>query len=289
MPESTDAGAAGDRLGVDLRLSSDRPPVRPSPPHTEVTPAQPPEDTAQPATATQLAVDTQETRTVNIVESEPEPQPSTSAAAYGVFARLGPRPPVIQLEIDSSDEDLGKYSPASEEPEDEEDVPPPVAPKPILKPPSRTVVIRPEDGAPPPRKRLSYAPETRDDTGRVSPVRFAPPPGRKKLKARRLQRIAQMPQWERRHYDERGQFQPPPGSYTPPEITGLTPPTESREEWFTLDPDVPDTREPVMRPRPDDFDDEVEVVHDEAGRRIPVIKRLGPRLSKSQKRKQRKR
>jgi hypothetical protein len=156
------------------------------------------------------------------------------------------------------------------------------------------VVIRPEDDAPPRERRLSYALETRDDTGRVSPVRFAPPPGRKKLKSHRLQRLDQMPQWERRHYDERGQYQPPrgytpPGSYTPPEITGLTPPTESPEEWFTLDPDVPDTREPVHRPRPDDFDEEVEVVHDEEGRRIPVIERLGPRLSKSQKRKQRKR
>jgi hypothetical protein len=245
-------------------------------------------DTAQPAAdTTQPAVETQETRTVNIVE--PEPQPSTSAAAYGVFARLGPRPPVIQLEIDSSDEDLGKYSPASEEHENEEDVPP-IAPKPILKPPSRTVVIQPDDGAPPPGRRLSYAAETRDDSGRVSPVKFAPPPGRKKLKSYRMQRIANMPAWERRQYDEKGRFQPPrgytpPGSYKPPEITSLTPPTKSREEWFTLDPDVPDTREPVMRPRPDDFDDEVEVVHDEGGRRIPVIERLGPCLTKSQKRK----
>jgi hypothetical protein len=40
-----------------------------------------------------------------------------------------------------------------------------------------------------------------------------------------------------------------------------------------------------MRPRPDDFDDEVEVVHDEVGQCIPVIERLGPRLTKSQKRK----
>ncbi len=90
-----------------------------------------------------------------------------------------------------------------------------------------------------------------------------------------------MPQWERRHYDERGQFQPPrgytpPGSYTPPEITGLTPSTESPEEWFTLNPDVPDTREPVMRPRPDDFDDEVEVVHDEEGRRIRLSSASDP-------------
>ncbi len=115
LPESTEVGAAGDHLGVGLRLVSDRPQVRPSPSHTEVAPAQPPEDTAQPATTAQPTVETQETRTVNIVEPEPEPEPSTSAAAYGIFARLGPRPPVIQLEIDSSDEDLGKYSPASEE------------------------------------------------------------------------------------------------------------------------------------------------------------------------------
>jgi hypothetical protein len=307
LPELTEVGAAGDRQGSSLRPGSDRPPVGPSPPHTDVAPAPLPEATVQPA-ATQPPVEPQETRTVNIVEPEPEPQPSTSAAAYGqpepqpstsaaaygVFARLGPRPPVVQLEIDSSDEDLGKYSPASEEPEDEEEIPPPVVPRPILKPPSRTVVIRPEDNAPPRERRVSYALETRDDTGRVSPLRLAPPPGRKKLKSHRLQRLDQMPQWERRHYDDRGQYQPPrgytpPGSYTPPEITGLTPPTESPEEWFTLDPDVPDTREPVHRPRPDDFDEEVEVVHDEEGRRIPVLERLGPRLSKSQKRKRRKR
>jgi hypothetical protein len=97
LPESTEVGAAGDRLGLGLRLSSDRPPVSPSPSHTEVAPAQPPEATAQPAIATQPTVDAQETRTVNIVEPEPEPQPSTSAAAYGVFARLGPRPPVIHI------------------------------------------------------------------------------------------------------------------------------------------------------------------------------------------------
>jgi hypothetical protein len=95
---------------------------------------------SQPWTPPSPPMETQETRTVNIVEPEPEPQPSTSAAAYGVFSRLGPRPPVIQLEIDSSDEDLGKYSPASEVHEEEEDVPP-IAPKPILKPPSRTIVI----------------------------------------------------------------------------------------------------------------------------------------------------
>ncbi len=232
LPESTDVGAAGDHRGVGLRLTSDRPLVRPSPPHTEVTPAQLPVDTAQPATdTTQPTVETQETRTVNIVEPEPEPQPSTSAAAYGVFARLGPRPPVIQLEIDSSDEELGKYSPASEEHEDEEDVPP-VAPKPILKPPSRTVVIRPDDGAPPPGRRLSYVAETRDDSGRMSPVKFAPPPGRKKLKSHRMQRIAKMPPWERSWYDEKGQYRLPrgfipPGSNKPPEITGLTPPTKA--------------------------------------------------------------
>jgi hypothetical protein len=53
-----------------------------------------------------------------------------------------------------------------------------------------------------------------------------------------MQRIANMPKWERRRYDEKGRFQPlrgytPPGSYKPPEITGLTPPTESREGVFS--------------------------------------------------------
>jgi hypothetical protein len=40
-----------------------------------------------------------------------------------------------------------------------------------------------------------------------------------------------------------------------------------------------------MRPRPDDFDDEVEVVYDDTGQRVPVKERLGPCLTKSQRRK----
>jgi hypothetical protein len=50
-----------------------------------------------------------------------------------------------------------------------------------------------------------------------------------------------MPPWERRFYDEARNYgfkgYTPPGSYKPPEITGLTPPQEEPEwgDWITLD------------------------------------------------------
>jgi hypothetical protein len=42
---------------------------------------------------------------------------------------------------------------------------------------------------------------------------------------------------------------------------------------------------PIMRPRPHNFDNEVELVYDETGQRVPVKERLGPRLTNSQRRK----
>jgi hypothetical protein len=198
---------------------------------------------------------------------------------------------VVPLEIDSSDEDLGKYSPATPEHEEVEEDPPQLVTRPILRSPTRTVRMTASGNEPTPRRQISYAEEVQDDAGGRAPVKFEPPPGRKKLTGKRASRRPErLRPWERKFYDEDGNYRikgyTPPGSYTPPEITGLTPPQEEPEwgEFFTLD-DPPGEPAPIMRPRPDDFDEEVEVVYDETGQRVPIKERLGPRLTKSQRRK----
>ncbi len=218
LSEEADVGAARDQRGPGDSFGSEGPLVDPTPPHDTASyqvDQPPPPSSTQPW----------ETLTVTLITAKPqEPQPSTSRAAYGteVFARLGPQTPVVPLEIDSSDEDLEKYSPGTPDNEIVEEEPPQRIVRPILRSPSRTVRIAAPGDEPSPRRRLSYAEEVLDNAGGRAPVNFEPPPGRKKLTSKRVsRRLDRMPPWERRFYDVAKNYRvkgyTPPGSYKPPE------------------------------------------------------------------------
>ena len=114
-----------------------------------------------------------------------------------------------------------------------------------------------------------------DDAGVQAPVLFEPTTDRKAYA-------------KKRRHTESDSYQPPrgytpPGSYVPPTITGLHPATMEDREGGRQQPQSSAS----VLPPPDDYDDEVEVVYNEAGERIPVHMRLGPRLSKSQRKRRR--
>ena len=80
-----------------------------------------------------------EVRTVSFAAADPQPSTSQGPGNESIFSRLGPQIKSTHCEDYSSDDDLGKYSPASPPPEEE------VAshhPRPILRSPRRSIASR---------------------------------------------------------------------------------------------------------------------------------------------------